>query len=121
MEFSEAVVELERFVGRAVWVRMFSMEGGERFPVLTAVGRLAKPGPIDPELARAARELGTPECATFHVDGPMVNLNVWANLLADAHWVEEQGGPRLRLELRDGSGIDLAEFAEDEVELLGLG
>jgi hypothetical protein len=59
MEYTEAVAELEGFVGKAVWVGVFASEGGERFPVLTCYGRFQRGGPVETVVARAVRALGT--------------------------------------------------------------
>lgn len=121
MDYGETVAELERFVGKAVWVGVFVRQGGERFPVLASAGRFQKAGPVDPVLAPAVKDLGQPDNATFLLDEPRVWLTLWANLLVDADWVEVAGGQRLRLELPGGAGIDLAELRdEEELKLLGL-
>jgi hypothetical protein len=120
MDYSEMVAEVERFVGKAVWVGVFATDGGERFPVLTSAGRFQKGGLGDPVIAGAASSVGTPENTTFFLDEPRVHLNLWANLVVGAEWVEVAEAQRLRLSLRDGTGIDLAEYPKDEAELLGL-
>jgi hypothetical protein len=120
MDYSETVGELERFVGKAVWVGVFAGEGGGRFPVLTSAGKFQKAGPVGPVTARAARAVGTPDNTTFFLDEPRVNLNLWANLLVGAEWVEVAEALRLRISLRDGMGIDVAEYPPEEAKLLGL-
>jgi hypothetical protein len=122
MDFSETVAELEGFVGKTVWVAVFASDGGDRFSVLTGAGRFQKAGSADPVFARAVRDIGQPGDATFFLDESRVWLTLWANLLVGADWVGAAGARRLRLELRGGAGIDLAEFRdEEELKLLGLG
>jgi hypothetical protein len=101
-------------------VGVFASEGGARFPVLTCGGTFQRAGPVDPVIAGAARELGSPDNTTFLLDKPQVQLNLWANLLVGAEWVEVAGAPRLRLSLRDGTAVDLAEFQAEEAKALGL-
>jgi hypothetical protein len=120
MDYGETVAELERFAGKAVWLGVFATEGGERFPVLTVVGKFQRIGQVDSVIARAHRELGVSDAATFILDEPRLQLNVWADLLLSAKWVEVADIQRLRLELHDGTGIDVAELAEEEAQLFGL-
>jgi hypothetical protein len=116
MDYSEAVAELEGFVGKAVWVGVFASDSGQRFPLLTCGGRLQKAGPVNPATARAVRALGSPDNVAFALDEPRIHLTLWANLLVGAEWVEVAGAPRLRLSFREGTGIDIAEFLEEEAD-----
>jgi hypothetical protein len=121
MDYSETLAALERFVGKAVWVGVFASEGSERFPVMTSAGRFNRAGPADPVLARALSDMGKPDNATFFLDESRVSVTLWVNLLVGADWVEVAGAQRLRLELRGGTGLELAEFTdEEELKLLGL-
>jgi hypothetical protein len=117
MDYSETLAELEGFVGKPVWVGVFAGEAGERYSVLTAAGAFEKLAPVDPAFAG---EVGVPEGTTFSLGEASGQLTVWAHLLVGAELFEVSGARLLRLELGDGTGIDLAEFPEDEARLLGL-